>query len=151
MAVILASTRRPSPTASASGQLRTARSGYAHTGEKSNLPTRPQGPKEQCPMVFRSNSSYPVCAPGPGRTPPWPGTPPQPGPEPSDQSTVRGTGTVQDIVTVLNTSITVSRWYRYGTGSGSPCISIFAFIFKKVCCFSQSVPSVRNIFYKSTV
>eukprot|EP01047_Picozoa_sp_COSAG01_P137634 COSAG01_NODE_68176_length_265_cov_0.391566_1_plen_47_part_10 len=34
MAVILASTRRPSPAASARGQLRASCSGYAHTGEK---------------------------------------------------------------------------------------------------------------------
>eukprot|EP01052_Picozoa_sp_SAG31_P013068 SAG31_NODE_778_length_12161_cov_101.601807_7_plen_83_part_00 len=34
MAAILASTRRPSPAASARGQLRASCSGYAHTGEK---------------------------------------------------------------------------------------------------------------------
>eukprot|EP01052_Picozoa_sp_SAG31_P034671 SAG31_NODE_4084_length_3603_cov_5.623002_2_plen_94_part_00 len=63
MAVILASTRHPSPTASASGQLRTARNGYAHTGEKVEPPHQPnlRPDSESARKIVLETSPFDSC------------------------------------------------------------------------------------------
>ena len=63
MAVILASTRRPSPTASASGQLRASCSGYAHTGGKIEPPHQPnlRPDSESARKIVLETSPFDSC------------------------------------------------------------------------------------------